>query len=343
MRPTRVSNPSSSENESFEQAEWGASFEAKLVREFKGFEPCLLAVSGGADSMAMLVAAARCRVAAEVATVDHGLRSTSAAEAEGVRQQGELVGLRSHVVTLALAPGAALEARARAARYDALRALAESRGLRFIATAHTATDQAETVLMRLGRGSSLRGATGVHARRADGVIRPVLWATRADTERYCGLHSVPVVHDPMNADRAFLRARVRHEVLPAFEAAFGPGGVQALGRFATFAAEDDAWLEAEAALALERAGVGGAALDRVAVLAAGLPIRRRLVARWLEAAGVTLDAHHLGDVLAALEERRTATLPGDRILTVTKALVRIEPAPPRLHGTSSSDDGRSEK
>lgn len=341
MPPTPASNPTSSENEPIEQAAWLAQFERKLGREFSGLGRALLAVSGGTDSMAMLFAAARSGIAAEVATVDHGLRASAAADVALVERAAQICGFPFHVRRVDLRNAAGVEARARDARYEALRELATLRGLDVIATAHTATDQAETVLMRLTRGSGLRGAAGVLRHRNDGVIRPLLWATRADTERYCAARQLEVANDAMNADPTFLRVRVRQQVLPALRDAAGASVEHALARFAERSAEDEAWLDDEAEAALRRAQRADGSLDSLAVRATGRPIRRRLLSKWLEREGLTIDARLLDDVLVALEEQRSATLPSDKLLTTSDGRLAICAAPARLHGTSSSDDGRS--
>lgn len=245
-----------------------------------------------------------------------------------------------HTRRLALEPGAGLEERARDARYAALKELAQTAGLSVIATAHTGSDQAETVLMRLLRGTALRGAAGILAERADGVIRPLLFATRAQTVQYVTEAGVPFIRDPMNDDPTYLRVRVRQQLMPVVEGLAGPGVVARLTHFAQLAQEDDAFLQAEAAVALERVRVPDG-LDLYAVRSLVLPVRRRVLARWLVEHHVPLDAHHLDDVLAALSEGRTATLPHDRLLIVARQAVRVAWAPPRLHGSSSGDDGRS--
>lgn len=339
MPPSRSSNPQSSENEPNEQGRFCAAFERRVHQELQVDGPVLVGVSGGADSMALAAAAHRAGIRILIGTVDHGVRAESAGEAEQVAGWARGAGVPVHVRQLALTAGPGLEARARAARTEALRSLADELGARWIATAHTATDQAETVLMRLTRGSALAGAAGIRRVREDGFVRPLLWATRADTERYAAANGLPVVRDPMNGDRSFLRVRLRLDVLPALEAAVGSHAVPALARFASFAAEDDAWLLAEAERALGRCLVHEG-LDRLAVSSLGPPIRRRVLALWFTSLGLPVDAHHLTDALCALEEGRNATLPDDRRLVVNRSTLTVSAAPPRLHGTSSSDDGR---
>lgn len=312
-----------------------ARFEEEVfhaVRRLNGADQAILiAVSGGADSTALLCALAGVRarlgLTLEVATLDHGLRPESADEARAVADRATALGLPAHVRALGLSAGPGLEQRARDARYAALEAIRQQRSLGLVATAHTASDQAETVLMRLGRGSALGGAAGIHARRAH-LIRPLLGLTRADVLGYLAAKAEPWHEDPMNADRQFLRVRVRAEVLPAFEAAAGPRVAEHLAAFARVAADDDALLSELARAALHRISDGGA-LDAVALDALALPIRRRVIAAWLRGHQLAVDAALLEDVIEAVGSGRGATLPGDQVGVVRDGWLRAEAAPSR--------------
>jgi len=294
----------------------------------------LAAVSGGADSLALLHATAtvapRLGLRLEVATVDHGLHPEAKGWADGVARACEGLGVRCHRVALQLERTAAgLEAAARDARYAALERVRREAGLDVVATAHTASDQAETLLMRLARGAALGGAGGVLEARRDRVVRPLLFATRADVEAYVAALGLSPVVDPMNGDPTFLRTRIRGAVLPALSAAVGYDAQPALARFARLADEDDALLREEARRAFDRCAWPDGSLDRVAVDALTLPIRRRVVALLLEGAGLPLDAAAIDEALRAIAEGGTATLPRDRLLTCANGRVQVEPAPPR--------------
>ena len=160
------------------------------------------AVSGGPDSLALMVlaVAAGCRVTAY--HVDHGLRSGSAAEADVVRRNADAVGAAFVALRVEVAPGANLEARARTARFSALPPE--------VATGHTADDQAETVLLNLVRGAGADGLVGMRL----GPRHPILRLRREETERLVGSLRLEVVRDPSNRDRALRRNRIRNEVLP---------------------------------------------------------------------------------------------------------------------------------
>lgn len=245
----------------------------------------LLAVSGGADSMALLrgshALASELGLRLEVATLDHGAREESAGEVRTVAARCAVLGLPCHVRALGLAPGPAFEARAREARRAALEVLRQERGLDLIATAHTANDQAETVLMRLARGTSLRGAAAIHA-RAGAWIRPLLSTSREDVLAYLAELGEGYVTDPMNADPAFFRARVRHQALPALIAAAGAQTVSRLSDFARAAARDEAFLAEEAGRAAVRLRLPDGSLDRVGLCALPEPLRARVLVAELE-------------------------------------------------------------
>ncbi|HYO97922.1 MAG TPA: tRNA lysidine(34) synthetase TilS [Polyangiaceae bacterium] len=183
-------------------------------------EHLLVAVSGGGDSMALMHVLFRLgqrhgfRLSAH--GVDHGLRQAARAELDLAEQFARSLAIgftRSEVV---VPPGGNLQARARTARYAALRSAANSLDCSRIATAHHADDRAETVIMRLLRGTSPTGLSVLPPRAGD-LIRPCIRARRADIRAHLSRHSVPHVEDPSNANPRFLRTRVRHELLPLLE------------------------------------------------------------------------------------------------------------------------------
>jgi tRNA(Ile)-lysidine synthase len=183
-----------------------------------GGETVLIAVSGGADSVALahtLVALApTLGLGLHVGHVDHRLRADSGDDAAFVRALAAALALRVDVVAVDLPREASVENAARRARYAALEALADRAGAARIAVAHTADDQAETVLMRLLQGAGPRGLAGMPAVRGR-VIRPLIDVRRADVVDYLTTMGASWRDDPSNADRRFLRNRVRHDLLPA--------------------------------------------------------------------------------------------------------------------------------
>jgi tRNA(Ile)-lysidine synthase len=217
----------------------------------------VLAVSGGADSMALLYGAARLvetgarRWTLSVAHLDHALRPESADDAAFVTDAAAALALptearRTDVAALARAEGRSIEEAAREARYRFLDEVAPPGAL--IATAHTADDAAETVLINLLRGTGLAGVAGIPARRGR-IVRPLLGARRAMLRALLDAAGIAWRDDPSNEDRAFLRNRVRHEVLPLLEE-LRPGAVDRIGTFSRLADDDDLLLDELAAAEL---------------------------------------------------------------------------------------------
>ncbi len=184
-------------------------------------ERILAAVSGGPDSMALLHVLSRLapRLGFELLAhgVDHGLRAEAGAELDLVERFAKASGIAFGRSRLAVAQGGNLQARARHARYRALERAAERAGGALIATAHHADDRAETVMMRLLRGSGTRGL-GVLPARSGSLIRPMIRARRADILAHLGRHQIDYAVDPSNQDRRYLRVRVRQDLMPALEA-----------------------------------------------------------------------------------------------------------------------------
>ncbi|GAA5050096.1 hypothetical protein GCM10023208_08820 [Erythrobacter westpacificensis] len=173
-----------------------------------------LAVSGGPDSIAMLLLAHEAIPGGfEVATVDHGLRPEAKDECALVLAACEQRGVSCEVLGIEVSEGN-LQAQARAARYDALGDWATRRGLAAVATAHHADDQAETLLMRLNRGSGVAGLAGVRRSQPHGfagirILRPLLGFRRAELKKVIAGARQKVVHDPSNVDERFDRVRIR--------------------------------------------------------------------------------------------------------------------------------------
>lgn len=209
----------------------------------------LVAFSGGADSTALLHALASAGVAVVAAHLDHGMREEAGKEA---RQCGELarslgcqfVSAHRSVPSLASERRIGLEEAGRLARIEFLASQRLALGLDWIVTAHTLDDQIETLLMRLARGTGLRGMGGI-APVAGRYLRPYLAVRRAATHEYCKKHGLPYLSDPSNTDPRFARSRIRAAVVPVLCDLY-PGAREAAGRFAEAAREDEALLEAEA-------------------------------------------------------------------------------------------------
>ena len=222
--------------------------------------PLVLAVSGGPDSTALVHGALSLAPThgwqMVVAHLDHGLRPDSATDATFVTDAADALGLpwrlrRTDVAAEASTGGMGVEEAGRVARYAFLEEIAtELGGGALVATAHTADDQAETVLFNLARGTGLHGLRGMPARRGR-VVRPLLHARRAAIRAALDDAGIPYRLDPTNDDRHRARARIRVDVLPALEA-LNPAAVEAILRFGALAGDDDALLDALAAAELTR-------------------------------------------------------------------------------------------
>jgi len=235
--------------------------------------PLVCAVSGGADSLALLVlaTAAGCEVTA--VHVDHGLRPGSAAEADVVASAADRYGAGFRSERVVVADGSNLEARARAARFGMLGP--------DVATGHTSDDQAETVLANLLRGAGVDGLAGMRA----GPRHPLLALRRAETVALCRQQGLEPVNDPSNEDPRFLRNRIRAELVPLCSELAGRDVVPVLARQAGLLAGDAEVLATVAALVDPT--------DAKAIAAAPEAVSRRAVRGWLTGDGAyppALDA-----------------------------------------------------
>src|SRR5215213_5550142 len=308
-------------------------------------ETVVVAVSGGADSTALLLAIEELKTHNKlytgvcVAHLDHRLRESSSKDAKWVADLSAKLGFRSvigraRVLDDARAASDNVEQAAREARYAFLERTAKRVSANYVLTAHTMDDQAETVLMRLMRGSASLGLGGMEAVRPIAkkssikLVRPLLWARRAETETYCRLRKIQFLSDEMNDDLSFARVKVRKQLLPLMQS-FNNRIVEAISRTATQLREDGAVLGNDSDALLLRAAVSSdesegetksPALD-VKVLAGAPPaLRRRALRQWLSnARGGTrrLEMVHLSAVEKLLEgtaSGRVAELPsGGRV------------------------------
>lgn len=210
----------------------------------------LVALSGGADSLALAAATAfeapRLGLRAGAVIVDHGLQEGSAAVAERAATAARRLGLAPVIVRAVSVPAGDAdgpEAAARLARYEALEAVRRAEHAVAILTGHTRDDQAEQVVLALSRGSGTRALAGIPPAR-DAIRRPFLEMSRAATARACTAQGLEPWQDPHNRDTVFARVRVRERVLPTWEAALGPGIAVNLARTAVLAREDADALDA---------------------------------------------------------------------------------------------------
>jgi tRNA(Ile)-lysidine synthase len=258
-------------------------------------EGVLVAVSGGADSVAMLLAlhALRetCGLRLVVGHVNHGLRGPeSDGDEEFVRGLAGDLHLpveveRVEVVVESRAGREGLEATARRKRFLALRGMAAAAGLNRIAVGHTATDRAETVLMNILRGSGLEGLAAMRQVAGD-LIRPMLLVSREQSRAYCEAKGVVPRSDSSNLDQSILRNRIRLSLMPLLERDYQPGAARSLLRLAEIVEGELEWTkpivqETYAAAAVDRGGAVALDLGKLQQMPRGLRRRviRRVVAR----------------------------------------------------------------
>jgi len=308
-------------------------------------QPVLVACSGGADSLALAAAVAfespRAGVAAGGVTVDHGLQPGSAERAAATAALLSNLGLAPvTVVRVDVGADGGPEAAARTARYDALSAVAAEQGAR-VALGHTLDDQAETVLLGLGRGSGPRSVAGMVEHRVAGGVpwwRPLLGVRRETTRAACAALELPVWDDPWNDDPAYTRVRLRAEVLPLLEEVLGGGVAPALARTAALLRDDlDALDELADGHLARLPDTDGLPVDRLAALPTAL--RRRVLRLWLRGGAVPdLQAVHLGAVDALLVRWRgqgRVDLPGGAGVVRTSGRLVLQPPD---HPAGRSDD-----
>ncbi|MEY2995274.1 MAG: tRNA lysidine(34) synthetase TilS [Actinomycetota bacterium] len=225
------------------------------------------AVSGGADSLALMALAVRHGLEVTAIHVDHGLRPGSADEADLVATCAREVGASFEARRVTVEPGPNIEARARAARYSVLPD--------DVLTGHTADDRVETVVINLLRGASTSGLVGMNVTGGPSgrVLHPLLHIRRHETRAVCAELGWTPFEDPSNVDLGLLRNRVRHDVLPLLVEVAGRDLVDIVSRQADLVADDDALLDS-LARALDPT-------DARALCAAPLPLARRAIRAWL--------------------------------------------------------------
>ncbi|WP_241249841.1 tRNA lysidine(34) synthetase TilS [Rhodococcus sp. X156] len=243
--------------------------------------PVVVACSGGADSLALTAAAVHEAPRVSVLVVDHQLQPDSARTAATAAAQARALGAAEvQVRTVEVVGTGGLEAAARRARYQALRTAGSP-----VLLGHTLDDQAETVLLGLGRGSGPRSVAGMRPWDAPWG-RPLLGVHRGVTLAACQALGLHPHHDPHNDDPGFTRVRLRHEVLPLLEDVLAGGVAEALGRTATQLREDCDALDALAA-ELATQALRGPELDAEVLTPAPAALRRRVLRQWLTAHGAT--------------------------------------------------------
>ena len=222
------------------------------LEKYEAGDRVLVAVSGGADSLALAhalsVEAEKLAITVIGVTVDHQLQAASSTQAEKVVEQLSKFGLSCVVKKVTVDIKEGLEASARKVRYEALSECAKQENAVAVFLGHTKDDQAETVLLGLARGSGTRSLSGM-AHHNGIYVRPLLEITRKQNEEFCKEIGLDYWNDPHNQDSQFARVRVRTEALPILEKTIGPGISDALARSAHLLRDDadalDHWAQRE--------------------------------------------------------------------------------------------------
>ncbi len=250
---------------------------ARTIADFDMLQPAeavLVAVSGGADSVALLhilkILAPAYSIRLGIAHLNHGLRGADAdRDARFVAALADESNLRCHIETVdvqryRLRRKLSLEEAARQVRYDFYAATAARHGYAKIALGHHADDNAESVLMFLFRGSGPTGLSGIQPVRNGKIIRPLIRLTRRQTREYLDEKGIPHVSDSSNRDHRFLRNRIRNELIPQLKADYNPAIIRSLNRLADIFRKENEWLEPVIAPIFEQI-VTGTGRDRLAV------------------------------------------------------------------------------
>lgn len=293
----------------------------------------VVGLSGGADSVCLLHLLASLRdvlpAALSAVHIEHGIRGEESRKDAAFCQVfcaslGVPLAVRSvDVPAVCRQTGEGHEACGRRLRYAAFEDAAGEAG--FILTAHTADDNAETVLLHLVRGTGLRGLCGIPPVRGR-ILRPLLSFSRADVEAYCAKHGLSYRVDSTNADPRYLRNRMRREVLPVFKT-MNPAALAAFSRMTADLRADEAYLEAQTGAAAKET-VAPDGIREEAFLALPAALRRRVAQRWLAEALGVVPEHKWVDALCALAKTgKSVTLFGSTVVRSRAGRLELVGAP----------------
>jgi tRNA(Ile)-lysidine synthase len=326
-----------------------SKFARSLLRECRRLqlplqnERTIVGVSGGADSVALLLAidelirTRKLKLDLVVSHVDHQLRKTSGDDARWVKNLAQQFGYQVFVSRVKVQSRKDnLEQAARRARYETFAKLAQKRAAHLVLTAHTQDDQAETILFNFLRGSGGEGLSGMQTvrrlkeNRETLLVRPFLsWARRGDTEAFCRDRDIEFRRDEMNEDETFTRVRIRRQLLPMMQA-FNPRVTEAIARTGELLKDDNEALNRAAGRLLELS-MGESAKPKqmqTDLLAVAPPaLRRRALRLWLARCRGHLRRIEFAHIAAVenlvIENRgaRTIELPGGATVSRKRGLL----------------------
>jgi len=295
-----------------------------------------VAVSGGADSVALLRGLLERRaelgIVLSVVHFNHKLRGEeSDGDEQFVRELAAKFDLEAYVSEwdtrrFAGEKELSIEAAARELRYAFFGRLIKERSVDKVATAHTLDDQAETVLLRVFRGTGTSGLAGIHPRLKVGegaVVRPLLSTGHREVVEFLQKCSQPWRHDSTNTELIYTRNRVRHELLPFLQKSFNPEVIEALANLAEIARAEDEYWAAETAEVFVRVHLGRE-LDVPELLKLPLALRRRVLRLAAIEAGAALDFHHSERILDQLGKTSEIELPNGFRAQLTAKTLTLE-------------------
>ena len=295
-----------------------------LTSNTKPGQKLLIAVSGGADSLAL---AAACEFEAKklglkiaAAVIDHSLQKGSDKVAAQTAKTLAALGFEEVVVKkIAVGKAGGPEAAARTARYTALETLRQKTKSHFVVLGHTSSDQAETVLLGLVRGSGSKSLSGM-SEKTGFLLRPLLGIERATTEAFCKDSGIKYWSDPQNKDEKFLRVMIRKHVLPFLEKQLGGSVAASLVRTSDQLREDNSYLESQADKSFKKyAKVSGAGIGFDAKALEKLPaaILNRVIKKALDSFGSESSRTHVlavSDLVLSWHGQKPLALPGVRVV-----------------------------
>jgi tRNA(Ile)-lysidine synthase len=295
-----------------------------LTSNTKPGQKLLVAVSGGADSLALAAAvefeAKKLKLSIAAAVIDHSLQKNSDRVASQTAKRLLEIGFEEVIVQkVKVGKAGGPEAAARTARYSALETIRQQTKSHFVVLGHTASDQAETVLLGLVRGSGAKSLSGM-GEKAGVLLRPLLGIERATTESFCKDSGIKYWSDPQNKDQKFLRVLIRYKVLPFLELLLGGSVAKSLIRTADQLREDDQYLDAQAAKSFKNnAKVSGSGISFDAKALAKLPsaILNRVIKKALDGFGSESARTHVlavSDLVLSWHGQKPLALPGVRVV-----------------------------
>ena len=295
-----------------------------LTSNTKPGQKLLIAVSGGADSLALAAAcefeAKKLKVKIAAAVIDHSLQKDSDKVAAQTAKTLAALGFEEVVVKkIAVGKAGGPEAAARTARYTALETLRQKTKSHFIVLGHTSSDQAETVLLGLVRGSGSKSLSGM-SEKTGVLLRPLLGIERATTEAFCKDSGIKYWEDPQNKDEKFLRVMIRKHVLPFLEKQLGGSVAASLVRTSDQLREDNAYLESQADKSFKKyAKVSGSGISFDAKAIEKLPaaILNRVIKKALDGFGSESSRTHVlavSDLVLSWHGQKPLALPGVRVV-----------------------------